>query len=988
MATRYYNRGNETILLDDYINKLEQNVDEWMNSIQVEDNGKWRNLTTDERNEARQYYANLVQELNNNPDEVIYQLGSGGFRNNIGINNITGRTDTAGVAAAYMSQQLRQMSPSKRETGKLHYQRNQSMFNSQLQQNIFGSDPEYFVELDPFVQEAKSRPLDKRNAITLQNLENYLNNIDNYYEFDDESDRQDAINRLKGAIALMKDEDPNNNLYGLGLLGLSDLGDYFTIDGNESDIAKLNELEEAAKQQQEQDQQQSDVEAKKQQVQDLIKDFKDFFNKKYGVKKDVVEPRFIFSHNIYDKPFFKSLNDQFDEYLKGLDENKIKTLINLVFFNKDIFRFDVWRDFAGDKRYLSNERRDGVIGSYIMEALFRARPDMFSQNNDGTYFIRYTKQKSNVARVYDPKRKEARISSLDKINYFVNKAKEEYLKEKQANELGINVDDLDLVSALMGDQQQSQEVQSQKNGGILKFADGGSTTPTINPLVDRLAWYKATFGDGDWTDNTILTGSDPTRSTSRRTGSIGTGDNMPGTTMGNAYDIQQKYWESGQMVNDVRSVYNTWKQSNPTGTYDQFLDYYNKNIDVIRSLSQQKMTEGAGSNKFDDLRKLYNFIYPSRTADRNIETGTLGNQEDIGSLLGPTNWSRNALFFGNDEAYKTDRYGLFDDNDQKSGFRINNEGKLEMFVSNRNGQTTEQKQSNGDSKVDPTGTKFKQPLEINDINNILKTRGLQYGPLIGSFTNAMYHNNAISDALKKYTKPVVIQPENIRSSVMDDLGTIRSTQNNIAQMYSRANQPLFSDADKQLNLMNQTQQSANEYNLKSNLQRNQYVDKTRQTAWNNDVYSAKSRVLTANKNIANLVQYLGQLGKIEQTRLTGKHSSIDNFIKDVAAVAQDNYTKEKQALYQNEVNKIKQYYTDEMKKINDRFELWKQANNKPNATAAEYNTAVNGDYNKAVESLMNTYKQLTDQATYKYLGIKTDNDYDDNWYNISNFGKL
>lgn len=51
----------------------------------------------------------------------------------------------------------------------------------------------------------------------------------------------------------------------------------------------------------------------------------------------------------------------------------------------------------------------------------------------------------------------------------------------------------------------------------------------------------------------------------RRTSNIGTTPQTP--TINNAYRMQRNYINSGNMVGDVRTAYQDWIQTNPSGSY-------------------------------------------------------------------------------------------------------------------------------------------------------------------------------------------------------------------------------------------------------------------------------------------------------------------------------------------------------------------------------------------------------------------------------------
>ena len=101
---RLYQRGNDQVVLDNYINRLESGFNDWLDSKKLKDKQK---------TEVRQAYQEMIQALNNDPTSLTAVLG-GGFENTKGWTNASKGFDKYGVAANYFGETLREMSTYKK----------------------------------------------------------------------------------------------------------------------------------------------------------------------------------------------------------------------------------------------------------------------------------------------------------------------------------------------------------------------------------------------------------------------------------------------------------------------------------------------------------------------------------------------------------------------------------------------------------------------------------------------------------------------------------------------------------------------------------------------------------------------------------------------------------------------------------------------------------------------------------------------------------
>lgn len=988
MATRYFKRGNETVNLDSYIRNLESNIDGFLQTAQVYDGKNWRLMNNDEQNQVRKTYASLLQEINQNPDKVIYQLGNDTFQNSIGINNLKNSgVDTNGVAATFMGRTLRNMPVEIENTGRTRYSKNSPIFTPDNSSYIFGTDPSAFIELDPVDEATGKRSRKTRTSKTIERLRAFQAEANNRFDFDNEEDKQDFMNRINSAIAVLENDNSNDDLYALNLLGLDGLSDYFSTEGTVETSTDTSSDENASENNASENNASEEKLEENQKIQDA-KDFMKYIQDNYNPSASLQNPISIGNTTLK----FNGVTTRLWE--RAINNLSKKTLSNFVdqlitAGNNPNLR----RDIITQLIYGTEQRSvdPNLAFNTLLEILKKKKLLVPFGNNSGKYYLRYSAYNNKTAWVWDENDRQLKNMRLIQIPYWRNKITQEYQANNQAAQLG---DYADIWKQF-----------TMKNGGVLKAELGLQLNiPDIsenysplqqtwldqqNPLAKDVnlpspsGWYKATFGNGNYTGDTILTGYDPSKSTSRRTITIGAGTNHPGLSMGSAYDIQRKYWESGKMIPDVVDAYKDWKTSNPSGSYQQFVDYYNGIVDQVRALTQQKMILGHNNNGFGDLYDKYNWLYRSRTANYNPQTGTLGKQEDLKQLLGPTNWSRNALWFGDDNLYSNLRNGSFVDTDVTSRFRITNDGHLELIPSNENTSSNETNSFDRD-KVSGIQTNIGQPVNIVDSSNKLLERFLNYGIPSLNFGTALAYNKKIGDIIDKGISLVSYNPPARHSNVRDDLSTRRLGEQEIADAQSRASRPLFSDADKALAYMTQMQNNSAKYRLNYGLKADEMIEKTRQNALLNEMWTGEQRASMANANRQQFPKYNAQKAENKAKVTQGEYESIKNFLKDIYTNASNENIKRQNAIQQQNALNIQNWYNNQINDLNQKFIDYQLQH--PGATEAQFNVATGGAYARAKADLSKDVTNLGYLNSASILGINTDELAKQmKWFSLSNY---
>ena len=217
---RLYQRGNDQVVLDNYINRLESGFNDWLDSKKLKDKQK---------TEVRQAYQEMIQALNNDPTSLTAVLG-GGFENTKGWTNASKGFDKYGVAANYFGETLREMSTYKKpetKSTKIKYDRNSALITPEEQRNMLGTEYLPFINLDPYDEATQTRGIDKRIGYLIPKLNDMLSNLENTREFETKEDLTHAKKRLTDAITALNDKDPNNDWFTLSQLGITNPAEWF-----------------------------------------------------------------------------------------------------------------------------------------------------------------------------------------------------------------------------------------------------------------------------------------------------------------------------------------------------------------------------------------------------------------------------------------------------------------------------------------------------------------------------------------------------------------------------------------------------------------------------------------------------------------------------------------------------------------------------------------------------------------------------------------
>lgn len=940
--TRTFKRGNDQVDLNLYIDTAESGFNDWLNSVDIKDKDK---------KAVRAAYSDIINRINTDPNSFTARLG-GGFDNTAGITNATSGFDAYGAAAGYLGNTLRHMpkyiEPEKPST-KIKYVKGSPIITSKLQKEVMGSDPTAFTMLDDL--QGTKRSTAQRDAVIIS----FLKGLEGRYDFDSDEDKLDWQNRINNAISGLTDKKDNNDRYILSQLGFTNLDDYYATDfstqssqpnatgdnsGNYSETAGNNAGGS---------------------VNSEYNQFKQWLAKNYP---DPVKLHKDVSLNTTGKPVREAVRHYFYQGFRNLTDDDLVNWLSEYISNIDNYN-------VNDNQYMRKiltfqpQFSNGAVMADVVQNLIKKGIMKPISNGSNKYLvpksIGKTTNGGQSAYIYDKNTNSLQEVSVNDIPILQEQIINKY---KQARGTG----DTSVTSSRYGrfftqeDNTQNQETPSQKNGGVLKAAEGTILQPSlVSPYWSELNFGRDSEGNLYGADQT-LTGWEGARH-NRRTSRIGEPPVNP--TITGAYEQQRRYVNSGSIIPDVRTAYANWRTTNTDKTYQDFVNYYNNIVQKARDISQTKFQKGYKSNDFEDLYTDYNWLYNSSAAQFDPEKGFLGAEPKLSKVLGQTMFNRTPLAFNDNNEAAKERLGLLVDNDLSSQVWVNNEGKLELRPATASSEVlitdnTRNNLSNGlkSTKLDETELAKRKLKELqskywNEAATMLLGAG-RLGYSIGT-------NNRIAKIVDAALEPVLTNTYERYSPVTGDFGTAQYYNQAASQLMSNANRPYTSDANLNTARSLSGQVQSNNTRLEGNLKDNEEIKATAKEALLRQEDNMSRRSDVANKNRASIIQNNINKAQLEASRIKQNWISTDNYLKNIETeaktkIANDKARAENFAL-ETEQFKNQQEYLNNIGQLRDAYNKWKTLPGNQNKTLSEFDTETNGDYSRALAQIKNNYSE-------------------------------
>lgn len=511
---RLYQRGNDQVVLDNYINRLESGFNDWLDSKKLKDKQK---------TEVRQAYQEMIQALNNDPTSLTAVLG-GGFENTKGWTNASKGFDKYGVAANYFGETLRETSTYKKpetKSTKIKYDRNSALITPEEQRNMLGTEYLPFINLDPYDEATQTRGITNRKAQTISGLQDILNNLNNTREFESDEDRTHAQKRINDTIRLLNDTDANNDWFALSQLGITKPQEWFytgSIEKPQEEVEKPATNNGA-------------------QFEQFMQQYHPVYNGTF-MQNLVLQPQTNVNTTEVQKMFDGLTQQQLSAYLNDYISNRNYNFIASPRFTQ---YFPNVNPTSLNKLTPSDFSRI-IINSLISKGIAK----QFTYNGQQYYDLGFGPKDTNTSYVYNVNTNNISQIRQHEIPHWQQKFIDDYNSKVQPSQTNVENEYL----------KQHFPTQYQKEGGILKAQNGisinGAPAGFFTNALDAISYLADDLVDTNRYRR--IKNSDGTWGWELRDNKVATDNNAPGN---DAYDSEGEFDETLQPHNDWKKILTT-----------------------------------------------------------------------------------------------------------------------------------------------------------------------------------------------------------------------------------------------------------------------------------------------------------------------------------------------------------------------------------------------------------------------------------------------
>lgn len=1003
---RTYKRGNDEVDLNAFVRQAEAGFNDWLDKTDIKEKHK---------KEVRAAYQDMITRINDDPESFAARLG-GGFTNTAGITNKKKGFDAYGIAAGYLGNTLRGMSVYTKpevKSDKPKYNRNSGLITTEMQSQIWGDNPDNFVRLDAYDEATGQRGITNRVAQSIAGLGALRDNLSDYYDFDTEEDKQHAVGRINAVIAKLQNTDPNDDWFNLGQLGATGM-DRFFFTGNQQHPTQPQSPEEQA----------ADNTRRRSQQ------FEQWISSNYPRYTGTLHGTVVLA-NSSDLPVSNAALTEFRNKFNSFSNDDLKKWMQEYISNID--SYDINNNQFMRRIYPSgipNFNTGQVIATILNRMKENGMLHQFSSDSTKYYIPGTSRQGAGYVWDANPEVNALYHMDIHDIPYWQQRISNEFSQNNPSS------------GNYAADPYWSQRYPGMyKEGGVLKAQKGTTLTidppqlPNFDPLGDLYAeqnrrsmqqlynssvspdWARLQYGTNPsdldaqgnarvWGAYDVLTGwtGNPHN---KRTDKIGTTPQTP--TISNAYRMQRNYINSGNMVGDVRTAYQNWIQTNPSGTYQDFVNFYNNKVQAVRDLSQTKFDKGYNNTEFQPLYDDYNWLYSSSAATYDPSKGLLGaeSENDLNKVLGSTMFNRNALAFNSDEDAQDLRSGTFIDNDpSNTQFWINNEGKLELRT-----VQPEQGQDPGDQvdpnlQEDPNDGVDPNRVNLDELQARLRGIGSNASlarqgfwgelgtDLLGAerLAGSIWANNRIARTVRDSLRPKLHDTYELYSPVTGAFGEMQLRNRQGAETLSQSYRPFTSDASLASARMLEGQRQANDLQYQGFLADDREIRRTQAEALQRQEGNIARRSALANENRDAIIANNQAVAQLEASRVKQNWNSVDNYLQGVEGRMRQRLTENRdrrnQFLMQTGQFSAQQERKHRMNEIMNAFRAYTAQPGNETKTLTDFNNATGGRYEQAIAAINSDYEmaQLANFGRVYGYGFQPPKDYtpyDRNKYDLT-----
>ncbi len=980
---RTYKRGNDEVDLNAFIRQAEAGFNNWLDKT---------NIKKKHKEEVRAAYQDIITRINDDPESFTARLG-GGFTNTAGITNKTKGFDAYGIAAGYLGNTLRGMSvytKPKVKSDKSKYKRDAGFITSKMQSQIWGDSPESFIRLDDdsYDENTGQRGITNRIAQIVAGLGTLKGHLKDYYDFDSDEDYNHAIGRIDSSIASLQNANPNDDWFTLGQLGMTGMNSYLST-GKERSVYPKSEEEQTQSVQYNQS-----------------RDFENWMSSNRPFYTGQLSSAIPIGTEVGTAN--EQQKTELRNKLNSLSKDDINNWILSYIVNPsyDFSQYSTLRRIYGGLPLSGLFTNAQYISGVLEQAVKMGELKNISGTN--TYYIPSTLEKypdgSSTVYIYDSDTQTfQQVDTQDVLDY-----RKQFLNEYRQSH----------PSSYSGSQAYSSRYPemypSHKEGGIIKANKGTNLpeiTPPYIPVKDPLkdlyhqqdqemynsivspSWVRLNYGTNPanldpennarvWGANNVLPNWEGARH-DKRTARIGENPQTP--TISNAYRMQRNYINSGNMVRDVRAAYQNWRQTNPSESYQDFVDFYNDKVQAVRNLSQTKFSKGYNNTEFQPLYDDYNWLYSSSAATFDTSKGLLGSESKGGlnRILGSTMFMRNALAFNSDEDSKDLRSGTFIDNDpSNTQFWINNEGKLEL--------RTAQPEQYPDLQKDPD-----EKFDLGEVqaglkstrSNVGTNRQSSWGELgigllgAGRLAGSIWANNRIAKTVRDSLRPKLHNTYELYSPLRGALGEMQLRNRQGNDILSQSYKPFTSDASLAAARILEGQRQANDLQYQGFLADDREIKRTQAEALQRQEGNIARRSALANENRDAIIANNQAVAQLEASRVKQNWNSVDNYLQGVEGRMRQRLTENRdrrnQFLMQTGQFSAQQERKHRINEIMNAFRAYTAQPGNETKTLTDFNNATGGRYEQAIAAINADYeKAQLDNFGWVYgYNVPTPKDY-------------
>lgn len=899
---KLYQRGNEQVVLNDYISRLESGFNDWLDSKKLKDKQKA---------EVRDAYKEMINALNEDPTSLIATLG-GGFSNTHNWTNAKKGFDKYGVAASYFGDTLRGMSAYKKpesKNTKIKYNRNSALITPEEQTAMFGTEYIPFINLDTYDESTQTRGITQRKTRTIEGLKNILNNLDNTREFESDEDRIHAQQRIEDTIKLLNDADANNDWFALSQLGITKPQEWFytgSIEKPQEEVEKptpRNGL----------------------QFEQFMRQYHPVYNGTF-MSQLVLQPQTNIKYDQVQKLFDGLNREQLIPYLNDYITNRNYNFLASPRFTKD---------FPGVNINSLRKLNSSDFATLIINSLFtKGFLKPFTHNGQQYYDLGFGPKDTNTSYVYNPVTRTISQMRQHEMPNWQQKFIDEY-------------------NTKYGTQQTDTEdpylkqwfpAQYQKEGGVLKAYNGTSLNSAPSSGYSDI--WQAVFYDED-----ILKDANRYR-----------------------WVNESNSWEPR---NDIFATDNSDPNDDayaPEGKFDETNENYNRWLKLLKNKEQ--------------LAEVWARRY--KTLNNNITPNVYANWFDASDKFNFENFKKSTIFsdsingIGHD-IYRGKVYRIIGENGSpmyynvipegyeiKTGEPILHESRLFNIYDLTKASTEEQgEQSEGGEKPEETKLEGKpesvieekpvpnmpEPSLISRGEKVLGTLGLHSLRAL-RLASSLQSNEKIANTLKSAMTPYLAQTYELYSPTTGAFSTRQFKASQAADTRRMASLPFTSDASLTAARMLEGNRQANALETEGFLADNQEIKRTQAESLRRAEDNIARRSATANNNMKSILNTNLQRAQVDAGKLQKDYTSWDTFMQQLESDLSTSLTNkqketESYALEVGEYNALdrRQRMLDQLQ---DKYRKYKEAH--PNSTLAEYDTASNGEYSRAMKLINDIYK--------------------------------